>query len=639
MPPEATPPRGGPTDPGDLLKALEASAAKADWVPLFTDDFGRTSLGDDWRIVGGQGRIENGWLRLAARGGDVYAILRRPFPDNIRIEFDARFPAGPGYCSDLACFVAGDEHKCDMVGYCLSLGADGNTCSRIQRQGIDVRIKPGFSAEPGRSYRLAAERLGGELRLLVDGEVVLRYVDLVPLAGVGHDRLGLASFSRGAEFSAVRVLTRAEPEGSGAFVVADTYCRDGLYDQAIAKYRQVAAAHSGKPLELLAQCKAGLALFAAARWGEADAQFRGLVRMAKGTEMEHLVELWRAQALAMLGKLDEALHLFGRVQSEATDPGIVDEVAVACGLLTTRLKGQARWLEAGRCAKFLFEKLKTPLVQTGHMFGVYGRRLHEAALFQEEHEVASRLAAVMRNRPADPNLVPALLTCAATAVLSGHADEAKHLYDELDERARKTDDAGLELRVLVGRAETDLSLGRYSRALERLVPLAGSEREDTHVAGAWGATPADLRAAALLLLGRTGEVLEDLDAGRISPDALDLRFILAAELRRNGHQAGALACLAELEENMAFGAGAALVERAAPAIRGETPVETLQEYVDTTLQPALQPLGIFLIGLTLWSGGEDDAAVMAWSEAKNACPDTIPAWHWANLFLGRAASK
>lgn len=639
MPPDALPPSPGPMDPGDLLRALEASAAKAEWIPLFTDDFGRVSLGDDWRIIGGQGRIENGWLRLRGRG-DVYAVLHRPLPDSTRVEFEARFPAGLDFCSDLACFLAGDEHKCDAAGYCLSLGADGNTCSRIQRQGTDVRIRPGFTAEPGRTYRLAAERLGGELRLLVDGEVALRYVDLVPLTGVGHDRLGLVSFSEGAEFTAVRVLTRSAPETAGVFMVPDTYCRDGLYEQAIARYRQVAAAHAGKPLELLAQSKVGLALFAASRWGEAEAQFRGLARMARGTEMEQLVELWRAQALAMMGKLDEALHLFSRVQSETKDPGIVDEVAVACGLLASRLKAQYRWLEAGRCAKFLFEKLKTPLIQTQHMFSVYGRRLHDAALFKEEHEVASRLTAELRRRHPSRAYAAPELACAYAATLAGRADEARSIYEDIDARARSAGDADLQIRVLAGRAQMDLALGHYRHALERVAPLAGSKQEELHVGGfEWGPTPADLRGAALILLGRTDEVLEDLEAGRISPDALDIRMILASELRRRGHQGAAVACLAELEETPPPGLTVQLLEKAAPAMRGETPVETLQEFVDTALQPALQPLGIFLGGLCLWAGGEDDAAVMAWSEAKNAAIDTLPAWHWANLYLGKLSGK
>ena len=626
----------GLTDPGDLLRALESTAGQAQWVPLFTDDFARTSLGEDWKIIGGQAHIENGWLGLAGRA-DSYAVIRRPFPDNLRVEFEARFPAGQVYSSDLACFVAGDERRCDAVGYCLSFGADGNTCSRIQREGIDVRINTKLTAEPGRTYHLVAEAIDGELRLLVDGEVVLRYVDLVPLAGVGHDHLGLATFRDGCEFANVKVLTRSGPTSAGVFTIADAYSRDGLHDRAIEKYRQVAAAHPEEPLALQAQTKVGLALFAAGRHSEAEAQFRGLARKAKGTELELLIELWRGLALGMMGKLDEALRVFGHVQSQTADPGVIDEVAVACGRLCSHLKREERWLESGRCAKFLFENLKTPLIETNHMFGVYGGRLHDAGFFEEEFQAVSKLVVAMAAHQGDPHFSSNQFRKVSAGIQAGRIDEARKALDEIQEQARAAGDAGLELRVLGSRVILDLALGKYGKALERLAALAGSSQEEQSVGDwRWGQTFADLRAAALVLLGRTDEALEDLDAGRISTEALDLRFVLGAELWKRGHQPAARTCFSELSEGIALGRTTRLAEKVAPAICGETPVETLREYVDSVLQPNLQPLGLFLSGLALWANGEEQAALLLWSDAKNSAPDTDPAWHWANLFLGRA---
>ncbi len=621
------------SDPSDLLRALESVAGQAQWAPLFSDNFDRSSLGEDWKIVGGQAHIENGWLRISGNA-DCYAIVRRPFPDNIRVEFDARFPAGQAYSSDLACFVGGDERRCDAVGYCLSFAADGNNCSRIQREGIDVRINTGLTAEPGRVYHLAAELLDGELRLLVDGRTVLRYVDLVPLAGVGHDHLGLVSFRNGGEFSAVRVLTRSGPASAGIFTIPDAYCRDGLFDRAIEKYRQVAAAHTGESLALQAQVKIGLALMGAGRHSEAEAQLRGLSRQAQGTEMGLLVDLWRGLALGMMGKLDDALRAFSQVQSQASDPGIIDEVAVACGRLSTHLRREERWLEAGRCVKFLFENLKTPLIETNHMFGVYGNRLREAGLFEEEYQVASRLAAILSRRKNDPHLLSNQYRAVSAALSAGRTEDAGRILDALQELAGSDADAGL--RVLAWRSILDLAAGKYQKALDRLVPLAGSKDEERQVGDSrWGQTPADLRASALVLLGRMDEALEDLDAGRVSTDVLDLRLVLGAELWKRGHHPAARGCLSELAEVM-FGRVAKLAERAVPAICGEMPVEAFREYVDAELQPYLQPFGIFVSGLVLWANGEEQAALLAWSDARNAAPDTDPAWHWTGLFMGRA---
>jgi tetratricopeptide (TPR) repeat protein len=625
----------GLSDPSDLLRALESTAGQAQWVPLFSDDLARTSLGEDWKIIGGQAHIENGWLRISGKA-DCYAVIRRPFPDNIRVEFDARFSAGQPRCSDLGCFVAGDERRCDAVGYCLSFGADNNTCSRIQREGVDVRINTRLVAEPGRIYHLATEAVDGELRLLVDGQVVLRYVDLVPLAGVGHDHLGLATFREGAEFANVKVLTRSGPMLAGVFTIPDAYCRDGLYDQAIERYRQIAVAHPEERLALQAQTKVGLALFAAGRHGEAEAQFRGLARSAQGTEMELLIELWRGLALGMMGKLDDALRAFGHVQSRAADPGIVDEVAVVCGRLASHLRREERWLEAGRCAKFLFENLRTPLIETHHMFNMYAGRLHESGLFEEEYQAGKRLSVLTANRQADPILRDHSFRVFSAGLYAGRIDEARAILDGLERDARQSGDSGLELRVLGTRTILDLALGKYEKALERLSSLTGTSREEIQIGDhRWGNTPADLRATALMLLGRTDEALEDLDAGRLSTEVIDLRLVLGAELWKRGHKAATAGCFASLAESEWFGRTAKLIEKAGQAIRAEAPIEIFREYVDSTVQPYLLPLGLFLCGLALWATGDEQSALMSWSEAKNSAPDTDPAWHWANLYMGR----
>jgi len=634
-------PESGRQEPADLYKALEESAGQADWVPIFTDSFERTSVGEDWKIVNGEARISNGWMRVTAtRRSDLYAVIRRPFPDAIRVEFDARFPSGLTEVSDLGCFLAGDEHRCDQAGYCLSFGADANTCSRIQRYAIDVRLSTEPLAEVGRTYHIAAEMQEGNLTLAVDGEVLLRYLDMVPLAGVGHDRMGLVSFSYGAEFANVKVLTRSGPSHLGPFTVADAYCRDGLFDQAIERYRQVAVAHPGQPLSLLAQCKVGLALFAAGRWSEAEAQMRGLAGPAKGTDLEHLVVLWHGRALGIMGKLDDAFRAFGRVQSATKDPGMVDETAVACGLLSQELRRESRWLESGLCAKFLFENLKTPLIQTSHMFGRYGRMLTDAALYEEEYQTVKKLGASVLEGRADPGMLAGIMQReASSAVMTGRIDRALEIYDELEKKARSEGNHDRELGVLARRVGLHLSLGEYEKALERVVPFAGTpEEEEDYGETQWGVSLADLRAAATILLGRMDEALEDLDAGRINSKAFTLRMILAAELRRRGREAASSACMSELQENFSPIWGRKLMEKAIPATRGELLTEPFREFVDTVLQPAMQPLGLFLVGLALWAGGDEGAATLPWSDATNSALEVMPAWHWTNYFQGRVES-
>ncbi len=631
-------PDSGRHDPGELLRALERSASQTEWTPLFTDSFERNSLGDDWRMVGGHAKITNGWLRVTSNhGNDVYAVIRRPFPDNIRVEFDARFPRTLEYAGDLACFVGGDEHRCDGAGYCLAFGSEGNICSRIQREGVDIRLTTEHVAELGRTYKIAAEMVDGHLVLFVDGQQILNYLDMIPLAGVGHDHVGLVTFKHGAEFANVRVLTHSGPAKTGTFTVADAYCRDGLYDRAIEKYRQIAAAHPDQLLGLLAQCKVALALMSNSRWSEAEAQLRGLASPAKGTEIEHLVSLWRGRSLGMMGKIEEALHAFGKVQESTEDSGIIDEVAVACGLLCEHLHVDHRWLESGLCAKFLFEKLQTPLLETGHMFGRYGMRLHDAGLFEEEYQAITKLGVTIADRATDPQAAvnSTKMRRGKMAFLTGRGEKAERIIDELKHQAQSKGDRALELSAIATQAEMMLCLSKYQEAFDHIKGFAGTEDEERRLLdGVLAITLADVRACLSVFLGRIDDALDDLDAGRISKDAKVLRMSLAAELWRRDQKSAAAACFAEVSKT-AGRRSAEFLALAASAIRGETLQEALVEFVETSLQPVLQPCGLLYAGLALWANGDDGAASLPWSDAMNAALEVSPIWHWAKYFQGR----
>jgi hypothetical protein len=346
--------------------------------------------------------------------------------------------------------------------------------------------------------------------------------------------------------------------------------------------------------------------------------------------------LWHGRALGMMGKSDEALRIFKRVQEATSDPGIIDETAVACGLLSEALRRDERWLESGRFAKFLFEHLKTPLIETSHMFGLYGNRLHEAALFEEEYQAISKVGVAIAAKSTDPShYVGAQFRRVRTAVLTGREDVAGSVLEELEAQARSAGDASLELSVIGHRIEIELSRGEYQAALERVTAYAGTEEEERGLKEtAWGNTFADLRACACIMLGRIAEALDDLDAGRISRGCMDLRMSLAAELWRRGNQSAAINCLSVLQQSAPPRTGK-LLRMASAALRGDALVEPLQEFVETSLQPVHQPRGFFLTGLALWASGNDGAATLPWSEAMNSALEVTPVWHWVNYFQGR----
>jgi tetratricopeptide (TPR) repeat protein len=620
----------GRHDPVDIFEALVSSAGQAEWTPLFTDDFDRATLGESWGLISSEAVLTNGWMRLTApENNDCYAVIKRAFPDNIRVEFEARFPSKIGYASDLACFLGGDEHTCDRNGYCLSFGADGNSCTRIQRETVDIRITNQHKATPGKIHSIAAEIIDGVLSLFVDGELILSYLDMMPLCGVKHDHLGLASYGEGAEFRNFRVLTNSGPTQASAFTIPDAYCRDGLFDRAIEKYNQIATTHKNGPLELLAQCKVALAMMGDQRWSSAEAQLRGLANSSKDTELESLVTLWHARTLGMIGKMDDALKTFQKVQSRTEDPGTIDETAIACGMLSQQLFREDRFIEAGHCSKFLFESIETPLFNTDHMFKGHMSRLHEAAMYEAQYQAVKKVGmAISSNRNEEERTRTGPLRLAQAAILTDRIDKARTIYDDLKIRSEKSGGDKFKYNLVGLYAELDMGSGEYAQALKKLEPLANSQEELTGYSGlVWGSRIVDLRACCYVLSGDLAAAISLLEAELIDPSSIYLRMILAAHLMQEDRKELASKCM-DTAVSKVKGL-AKFTAQYKKALLSTSPVEVLHEFIENSLAPSRQPMGMVCEALTLWSQGDCAGASVALSDSFDSAPKYSPAWHWA----------
>ena len=159
---------------------------------IFTDDFDRGVIGNEWLTTGGGVTLERGALRLA----DVHnhpVWLRTALPDDVRVEFDAWAETEEG---DIKVELAGDGKSYaksvsyTATGYVFILGGWNNSLDVIARKDehgedrLAVPTEPKIESE--RRYRVAITRRAGELRLEVDGRLVAEYVDAQPLSGAGN---------------------------------------------------------------------------------------------------------------------------------------------------------------------------------------------------------------------------------------------------------------------------------------------------------------------------------------------------------------------------------------------------------------------------------------------------------------------
>lgn len=203
---------GGPSSPGG---APETGAVAAD-APLLLEP------GPDWvATAAGIWHIEGG--RLCGERAKNHGIwLKRVLPVNARIEFDAVSQSPDG---DLKAEYWGDGRSyatalsyTNATSYLSIFGGWHNTfhvLARINEHAADrkevivdknsddPREKPVMS---GQLYHFKVERADGKtVRWWIDGNEMLTYPDVAPLAGPGHDHFGFNDWEIKVCFDNVRV--------------------------------------------------------------------------------------------------------------------------------------------------------------------------------------------------------------------------------------------------------------------------------------------------------------------------------------------------------------------------------------------------------------------------------------------------
>ena len=134
----------------------------------FSDDFNRAELGENWRVLGGEWRIENG--RLTGHG---QILCTRKFSGNQRVEYDATTNVAKP--CDLSAFLKAGERGVN-TGAFFGFGAKQNESSYIIHNWSMSRYREACQSavviQPGKLHRVVCEIDGAMLRHWVDGELI-----------------------------------------------------------------------------------------------------------------------------------------------------------------------------------------------------------------------------------------------------------------------------------------------------------------------------------------------------------------------------------------------------------------------------------------------------------------------------------
>jgi hypothetical protein len=189
--------------------------------PIFTDEFNRSELGENWKITGGEVSIVDGGLVIEnARNHPVW--LRIPHPDAFMIDFDAWALSEAG---DIKVEVAGDGHSVASSvnyvssGYVVVFGGWDNrydVIARLDEHGADRSERASATVEPGRKYHFRIMRLGQRLTWQLDGKTVMTYQDGEPISGIGHQSFAFGGWEAKVRFDNLEIRRLSSSDSSPA---------------------------------------------------------------------------------------------------------------------------------------------------------------------------------------------------------------------------------------------------------------------------------------------------------------------------------------------------------------------------------------------------------------------------------------
>jgi hypothetical protein len=164
----------------------------------FTDTFDRGELGASWNATSPQYKLAGGALTVQ-NAYNHPAWLKERLPRDAQIDLDVSSKSAVG---DIKIELWGDGESFahekgayTSSGYVFIFGGWRNSLSvlcRMEEHGAGRKAeRADLKVQPNRTYHWTITRKGGSLDWKIDGQPFLAWNDPEPLAGQGHEYLGL----------------------------------------------------------------------------------------------------------------------------------------------------------------------------------------------------------------------------------------------------------------------------------------------------------------------------------------------------------------------------------------------------------------------------------------------------------------
>lgn len=221
------------------------------WKLLRDDSFRDRRIPAGWKSRSGVWQASAGVLRQVDPDADAELLLTPPIAGNVRIELEARVPAGQvGSIGLMLGYALRRPHA-----YVLRFGSPTQAASSIARGHATVAHAAGQTPAPGTWYRVAAERQDSLVRLLVNGQVVLEFVDEDALRK-GH--VGLCCYGATLDVRRIRVWSSTVAPMVSCLAIPDALRECGQVEEACGQYERIARELEAEQEGGLAEFRAGL---------------------------------------------------------------------------------------------------------------------------------------------------------------------------------------------------------------------------------------------------------------------------------------------------------------------------------------------------------------------------------------------
>jgi len=222
-----------------LSMYLQSKKEQSHWQLVFNEKFNNKPNGDDWFFTPLTVEGDTIWsvrdgVLCGRKSAHSFAQLQRRFNRDILVEFDIASDSLDLF--DAGMYLFGNQPDSGYT-FVFSSGGTGRhgirfPGSRFLFQDADPSKVPLYKVN-----HVVIERIQHAITFTINGVVVGRVWDFLPLLGKRHENIGFFVNGSGALFDNLKVYRRAIPQAPSPTLIADRFWERGDFEAALDEYR------------------------------------------------------------------------------------------------------------------------------------------------------------------------------------------------------------------------------------------------------------------------------------------------------------------------------------------------------------------------------------------------------------------